>query len=309
MAGVCCTVCKLSLIHTLLLCYVVPGDKGILKVEVPQLKVQTQRELYLTADDGPITFRGMDFDVAASDVELWWPLGMGNQTMYDVIVTFEPAAASGSTQAPPRRSLLLSSPAAGGGDDEGSRKSTIRRRIGFRTVKLHREPLATAAKNLLGRAGGWNTSVDFWPRSKWCRDKWNCQVWGQINDSRWDVIQGGVPYQGNRGWWTDDGFGRYSGNPEAETMQYMEGESFYFSVNGVPVYAKGANIIPVNVLSTNTTDEMIERVMGLAVTSKMNMIRVWGGGLYNQDRFFDYADEKGLMIWQETMFACAHYPR
>jgi beta-galactosidase/beta-glucuronidase len=283
----------------------VTGDKGILRVEAPQLKVKTEREVHLPPGE-LITFRGVDFEFHASEVDLWWPLGMGNQTMYNLVITFEPDAA-GATQAPPRRTLLLANGARAAGEQAVS--STVKRRIGFRTVKLHREPLAEAARNLLGQAGGWNSSVDFWPRSRWCKDKWNCKVWGLINESRWDVIEGGPPYQGNRGWWTDDGFGRYSGNPESDTLQYMDGESFYFSVNGVPVYAKGANVIPVNLLSTNTTNEAIEQVMGLAVTSKMNMIRVWGGGLYNPERFYDYADEKGLMIWQETMFACAHYPR
>jgi beta-mannosidase len=87
------------------------------------------------------------------------------------------------------------------------------------------------------------------------------------------------------------------------------GKSFYFKVNDVPVYAKGSNFIPADVFAPRVTDDYLDEILTSAVDSNQNMVRVWGGGTYQVDSFYDLADEKGLLIWQEMMFACALYPR
>jgi len=87
-----------------------------------------------------------------------------------------------------------------------------------------------------------------------------------------------------------------------------EGEGFRFEVNGTPVYAKGANWIPVDALYSRATDERFEDLLGSAVEANMNMIRVWGGGYYEDDRFYELCDELGLLVWQDFMFSCALYP-
>ena len=86
------------------------------------------------------------------------------------------------------------------------------------------------------------------------------------------------------------------------------GESFTFVVNGVPVFAKGADWIPADAFPTRTSDAQLEYLIKSAAGAHMNMLRVWGGGVYEAERFYDLCDRYGLMIWQDFTFACGIYP-
>ncbi|MFO7698314.1 MAG: hypothetical protein R6X16_14325, partial [Anaerolineae bacterium] len=86
------------------------------------------------------------------------------------------------------------------------------------------------------------------------------------------------------------------------------GESFYFAANGMPFFAKGANWIPDDVFASRMTRERYRVSLQDAVDANMNMLRVWGGGLYELDMFYDLCDEMGLCVWQDFIFACATYP-
>jgi beta-mannosidase len=86
------------------------------------------------------------------------------------------------------------------------------------------------------------------------------------------------------------------------------GESFQFKVNGVAVFAKGANWVPAHSFVTEVTRATYEDLLTSAVDAHMNMIRVWGGGIYEAKEFYDLCDEKGLLVWQDFMFACSTYP-
>jgi beta-mannosidase len=86
------------------------------------------------------------------------------------------------------------------------------------------------------------------------------------------------------------------------------GKSFYFEVNGIPVFSKGANYIPQDLFLNRPTTKDYEYVIDQAVAANMNMLRVWGGGFYENDIFYDLCDEKGLLVWQDFMFACSMYP-
>jgi beta-mannosidase len=87
-----------------------------------------------------------------------------------------------------------------------------------------------------------------------------------------------------------------------------EGESFFFSVNGKPVFAKGANYIPNDVFLPRVDTSKYEHIVYSAAKANMNMLRVWGGGIYENDLFYDLCDKYGIMVWQDFMFACAMYP-
>lgn len=86
------------------------------------------------------------------------------------------------------------------------------------------------------------------------------------------------------------------------------GESFYFKLNGIPVFMKGANYIPQDNFQSRVTDEHYQNLIDKAVKMNANMLRVWGGGIYEKDFFYDLCDENGILVWQDFMFACAMYP-
>lgn len=92
------------------------------------------------------------------------------------------------------------------------------------------------------------------------------------------------------------------------TAPDKEGESFYFELNGQPLFAKGANYIPCDNFLTRVTDSIYEKTIRDAVSANMNMLRVWGGGVYEKDIFYDLCDKYGILVWQDFMFACSMFP-
>ncbi|MDX3660034.1 glycoside hydrolase family 2 protein [Streptomyces sp. ID05-26A] len=139
--------------------------------------------------------------VLVPDARLWWPVGYGDQPLYDLTIE------------------LLA---------DGRQVDAVRRRIGFRTVTVDTEP---------------------------------------------------------------DEFGT----------------PFVFVVNGRRVFAKGANWIPDDHFLTRVTRERLDRRIDQAVGANMNMLRVWGGGIYESDDFYEACDERGVMVWQDFPFSCAFY--
>lgn len=85
-------------------------------------------------------------------------------------------------------------------------------------------------------------------------------------------------------------------------------DGFYFEINGKPIFMKGANYIPQDNLQNRVTDQDYRDLLQDAVDANMNMLRVWGGGIYEEDIFYDLCDSLGILIWQDFMFACAMYP-
>ena len=86
------------------------------------------------------------------------------------------------------------------------------------------------------------------------------------------------------------------------------GTSFTFVVNGVPIFAKGANWIPADSFPTRISETHLEYLIRSAASAHMNMLRVWGGGFYEEERFYDLCDRYGILVWQDFIFSCSMYP-
>lgn len=87
-----------------------------------------------------------------------------------------------------------------------------------------------------------------------------------------------------------------------------DGENFYFEINNRPIFCGGANWIPADVLPSRVSRERYARLLDEAVAGEHTMLRVWGGGIYESDDFYDLCDERGLLVWQDFGFACGLYP-
>lgn len=86
------------------------------------------------------------------------------------------------------------------------------------------------------------------------------------------------------------------------------GRRFQFEINGRRVYAKGADWIPATLFPGSVTTDDYDRLLHAAADANINMLRVWGGGYYEDDCFYEICDRLGIMVWQDFMFACCYYP-
>jgi beta-mannosidase len=86
------------------------------------------------------------------------------------------------------------------------------------------------------------------------------------------------------------------------------GRSFTFYVNGVPIFAKGSNWIPADSFPTRLTEARLDALLRACIAANHNMLRVWGGGFYEDERFYDLCDRYGILVWQDFIFSCAIYP-
>ncbi|SFK29500.1 beta-mannosidase [Amycolatopsis sacchari] len=95
---------------------------------------------------------------------------------------------------------------------------------------------------------------------------------------------------------------------ELDTSADEHGTAFRFVVNGKRVFAKGANWIPDDCFPHRVGRDRYARRFTQATDAGVNLLRVWGGGIYESDEFYDLADERGILVWQDFLFACAAYP-
>ncbi|KAK8786238.1 hypothetical protein V5799_007398 [Amblyomma americanum] len=93
-----------------------------------------------------------------------------------------------------------------------------------------------------------------------------------------------------------------------EPLVNSTGATFFLRVNGLPMFAKGSTWMPADAFPDRVTGERLEALLDAAAAAHMNLLRVWGGGLYESDLFYELADRRGLMVWQDFAFASALYP-
>ena len=92
------------------------------------------------------------------------------------------------------------------------------------------------------------------------------------------------------------------------TVELNLDDQMTFVVNGRPVFARGANWVPPNTLTLEASHDQYRHLLKLASEANFNMLRVWGGGIYEADFFYQLCDELGIMVWQDFMYACSMYP-
>lgn len=139
----------------------------------------------------------------------------------------------------------------------------------------------------------------------------NPQLWypngmgeAKLYDIRVLVKHGKNIYQQNHRW----------GFRTIELVQKTDsiGKSFEFVVNGTPIFIKGVNWIPaeafISEMSGKKGKEKYKALLQDSKDSHLNMVRIWGGGIYENEAFYDYCDEMGLLVWQDFIFSCALYP-
>lgn len=122
-----------------------------------------------------------------------------------------------------------------------------------------------------------------------------CGIWKTPRLEAYDKKEAEKPYVLNR---------------KIELVQQPDslGKSFYFKIDGKPVYMKGANYIPSDAFLSRVTKKEYEKVIAMAKDANMNMLRVWGGGIYEDDYFYDLCDKNGIYVWQDFMFAGTMVP-
>ncbi|RYZ63062.1 MAG: glycoside hydrolase family 2 protein [Chitinophagaceae bacterium] len=123
-----------------------------------------------------------------------------------------------------------------------------------------------------------------------------CGIWKQVRLEGYDVKQ------------AEKGYTASPINVQLVQKPDEKGSSFYFSIDGKPVYMKGANYIPSDAFVTRMTKDDYRKMLLMAKDANMNMLRVWGGGIYEDDYFYDLCDSLGIYIWQDFMFAGTMVP-
>jgi beta-mannosidase len=132
----------------------------------------------------------------------------------------------------------------------------------------------------------------WWPRGYGDQSLYECRVTLSADDTELDS------------WHRRIGFRSL----ELDHTKDQHGTAFTFKLNGVATFARGVNWIPDDVFPSRIDAERYRHRLTQAADAGVNLVRVWGGGIYEDDAFYDICDELGLMVWQDFLFACAAYP-
>ncbi len=132
----------------------------------------------------------------------------------------------------------------------------------------------------------------------------SCGAWKKIWIDAYSISSNRMMLQKQK----DEIFKKRKDNIKLVQEKDSIGTSFYFSVNGKPVFMKGANYIPADIFLPRVKKAEYRKLLMMAKNANMNMLRVWGGGVYEADEFYDLCDSIGIYVWQDFMFAGGMYP-
>lgn len=210
-------------------------------------------------------------ELTVSGPQLWWPNGYGEQPLYQVEALLVPAKGiCGAASENPGQE-------AGGAASENPRQDVDgishpldiwQKRIGLRTMTVNTDPLP--------------------------EETWDAHLTNQTED-------------------LDDGTDVVMNHGDRKVLmvdrkgEKLPGRNFAFEVNGLQIFAMGADYIPEDNILTRQTRERTDMLLASAQEAHHNCIRIWGGGYFPDDFFYDVCDERGLVIWHDFMFACASY--
>ncbi|KXZ48197.1 hypothetical protein GPECTOR_29g104 [Gonium pectorale] len=240
------------------------------------------------------TFLELQMDVPASAVQLWWPVGFGAQPLYTLAAWLE------LQRQPPGAATEAAGAAAPGAGGQGEGEATGGQQTGpggdgrgdgggGGGGDLQWRPLSgVSSRRAVRRRIGFRTlELVTAPMAE--------AVEELAGGSGGDNVTPGV----------------FNTSAGKRPFPAPPPESFYLRVNGRPVFARGANLIPLAVLHTDpwvAGPQGLARLLAAALGAGMNMLRIWGGGRYQLEALYDMADGAGLLLWQEFMFACNPYP-
>jgi beta-mannosidase len=174
-------------------------------------------------------------------------------------------------------------------------------RLVFHSAESKADSLAKAALPLVrpcenNRHYVRKAQYNFW--WDWAPTMITCGIWRNIHINAFDTHPAEEPVQ--------NPYKRY--NIQLVQEKDSIGQSFYFTVNGKPTFMKGANWVPADVFLPRITHEKYRNLLVAAKEAGFNLLRVWGGGIYEDDYFYHLCDSLHIYVWQEFMFAGAMYP-
>ncbi|CAK5113495.1 unnamed protein product [Meloidogyne enterolobii] len=137
----------------------------------------------------------------------------------------------------------------------------------------------------------------WWPNGYGSQPLYTLQLKIYLNDTLLDSIKKRIAFRSI-----------YLNQSFVSELDHDKGRFFQFEVNNIPIFLKGTNFVPISIFPSRNNTLRRNFLFHSMIEANMNVLRVWGGGFYEDDDFYGLADELGLLIWQDFMFACALYP-
>lgn len=272
---------------------------GTLIISLPALNKRVVRRVFQDGGQGELHVNET-IRIPAENVELWWPVGYGGQRLYEVHVNYaaeeaaRDASATGSSVPSSFNGYNAATIQLSNTHDMAEDGKPSASAVGVTSLQ---ESTLSPVAPISGSGAATNNGPEALP---------SCQrVVRKIGFRVVELVRQPVDLLAQD---PSDG-------PDHQPADTLEeegaegGESFSFKINGLPIFVKGANLIPTDVIPAEVSRRRLRRLLQQALDGNHNMVRIWGGGMYQLPELYEFCDLNGLMVWQEAMFACNPYPR